>query len=124
MREPFNLSLPGVATITVPLCVAETDGDVLSADWSCQGAVDGTKTIQLKNQTQNANITAALTINGLAALARTPFVMVNHPPHKKGDVLVAIYTATVAGSVGPGEATVSATMAEPIGSGFGPNWAG
>jgi len=124
MREPINLTITTTVTQTLPLLVAETDGDILSADWCPQNAVDGAKTVKIRNQTQGVDYTALLTINGLAALSRTPFVMVNHPALKKGDVLVAVYTVNTAGSVAPGEASVSMTMIEPIGQGFGPGWAG
>ncbi len=125
MRHPSNLTLAGTATITVPLFVAESDGEIQSADYVAQVATDGTKTIQLKNNTQNFNITAALTVSGIAALTKTPFVMAStNAPIRKGDVIVAIYTVTVAGTVGPGEASIDCVFQEPVGQHFGPAWAG
>jgi len=125
MRHPSNLTLAGTATLTVPLFVAESDGEIQSADYVASGATDGTKTIQLKNNTQNFNITAALTVSGIAALTKTSFVMAStNAPIRKGDVIVAIYTVTVAGTVGPGEASIDTLFQEPVGQHFGPAWAG
>jgi hypothetical protein len=125
MRHPSILSLPGTATLTVPLFVAESDGEIISADYVAQGATDGTKTAQIKNNTQNFNITNALTISGVAALTKAPFVMAStNAPIRKGDVIVLIYTVTVAGAVGPGEAAVDCVFQEPVGQHFGPAWAG
>lgn len=115
----IELSLPGTATLTVPLFVADRSGYLSAADWSCQGAVDGAKTATIKNNTQNVNLSAALTINGLSALARTPFVMAStNKGFNKNDVIVLIYTVNTAGSVGPGEATVGHTIDDPIGVGY------
>jgi hypothetical protein len=124
-RIEYVVSLPGVATITVPVFVAEQDTYIIAADWAHQGAVDGTKTVQLKDNTGNFNITAALTINGVAALTKTPFVMAStNAPIKKGDVVVCIYTCTVAGAVGAGESTISTQQQDAVGIGAGPGWAG
>lgn len=118
-QQDIELSLPGTATLTAPLFVADRPGFLSAADWSAQGATDGTKTVQLKNNTQNVNLTGALTVSGLAALARTPFVMAStNKGLNKNDVIVAIYTVSVAGSVGPGEATVGMTIDDPLGVGY------
>lgn len=119
VQQDIELSLPGTATLTVPLFIADRPGYISAADWSAQGATDGTKTVQLKNNTQNKNITAALTVSALAALARTPFVLAStNVGFNKNDVIVAIYTVSVAGTVGPGEASVGMTIDDPLGVGY------
>jgi N-acetylmuramic acid 6-phosphate (MurNAc-6-P) etherase len=124
-KRSYTWTEAGTATRTVPLYICEQDGYIQAADYAASGATDGTKTAQLRNQTQAFNITNALTISALAALARTPFVIATtNAPNKKGDVIVIIYTVTVAGTVSPGEVSIDTDDGEPIGIGHGPAWAG
>lgn len=126
MVRTHNITIAGVATLApIPLFIAERDEYLRAADWSCFGAVDGAKTAIIRNATQNINLTALLTINGLAALARTPFVMAStNALIKKGDVITVTYTVGTAGTVGPGETSVGVIVDDPIGVGSGPAWAG
>jgi len=115
-----------VATLApIPIYIAEQDGYLRAADWSCFGATDGVKTALIRNATQNIALSAALTINGLAALARTPFVLaVTNALIKKGDVITVTYTVSTAGTVAPGETSIGLIVDDPVGAGAGPAWAG
>jgi hypothetical protein len=126
MRATQNISIAGTATLApIPIFVAEQDGFLRAADWSCFGATDGAKTAILRNATQNINLTALLTINGLAALARTPFVMATtNALIKKGDVITVTYTVGTAGTVAPGETSIGLIVDDPAYVGIGPAWAG
>lgn len=126
MRTTQNISIAGTATLApIPILIAEQDGYLRAADYSCFGATDGAKTLTLRNATQNIALTAALTINGLTALARTPFVLAStNALIKKGDVITATYTVGTAGTVAPGETSIGLIVDEPTGQGNGPAWAG
>lgn len=117
IRE-ITLSLTGTSTKTVPLWVAQRGGTLRSGDWAAEGATDGAKTVTIKNATQNVNLTAALTINGVAALARASFALAStNVAINPGDVIVAVYTVNTAGSVAPGESAVTLTIDDILGQG-------
>jgi hypothetical protein len=130
MRITQNISIAGTATLApIPVYIAEQDGVVRSADYSCFGATDGVKSLLLRNATQNKDISSALSINGLTALARTPFAIPAQSATvsqqvKKGDVLTATYTVGTAGSVAPGETSIGLVIDDPMALGTGPSWAG
>lgn len=111
--KAFKWNQTGSTTATVPLFVAQRRMRIRSASWVAQNATDGAKTCQLKNNTKTVNPSAALTVNGVAALAAAPFVLSTTESDlilNTGDVLVAVYTVTTAGTVQPGEVSVSVEM--------------
>lgn len=111
----WSVSLTGTSTLTVPVFLAPQRLHIRKLAYSASGATDGAKTIKIHNQTQNVDITTALTINGLAALANTPFVMNDAAGGgadsnlyvAPSDVIVAVYTVTTAGAVAPGTVALS-----------------
>ena len=116
---PSNLTLTGTATRTVTMFKATQRMILRKATWSQELAVDGTKTITVQNNTTTVNMTTALTINGLGALGSANFVLNNainggsdsNMVVKTGDVIVCVYTVTVAGSVAPSECSISLEFA-------------
>lgn len=103
----------GTATVTLPLLVANSKMKIRRATWVAQNATDGTKTAQLKNNTKAGTpffTTPATTVSGLAALAAADLLVTTVESDKvinKSDVLVVVYTVSVAGAVQPGEVRVT-----------------
>lgn len=100
-----NLDIGGTATRTVPLFRATHRLRIMAAAWMHENAVDGTKTVTIRNLTKGQDLTGALTINGLGALGSAAFVP-NIRIIDAGDRIGLVYTVTVAGTVAPGACNV------------------
>lgn len=108
-------AIPGTATRTVSGFRALYAGKLLAASWMQELAVDGAKTVAIRNETRALLMTAQLTINGLGALGGAAFVIVAaNADFRKGDIISVVYTVNTAGTIGPGEA--STTMHTRIGT--------
>jgi hypothetical protein len=120
-----------VATQNMPMAilVIPHGGDLFiqAATYAAQGATDGTKTVQLfgVDAVGTFAITNILTVSGLAALARTAFVMATtNRKLLNGGLVYAAYVVGTAGTIAPGETAITLDVQEPIGEHFGPAWAG
>lgn len=98
------LNVPGNATTTFPLFRATRPGKLKAASWTHSGAVDGTKTVKVRNLTTGVDLTAALEIDGIAALGSSELALAaTNVAWSKGDVIGLVYTVAVAGAVAPGQ---------------------
>jgi hypothetical protein len=110
----FNNDLDGTATRTVPLFRATKPGRLTKASWSQELAVDGAKTVKIRNETRAADMTAALTINGLGALG-SGVIVVNTDGSadiREGDLISCVYTVTTAGTVAAAESGIELDIQE------------
>ena len=81
---------------------------LLAASWMQELAVDGAKTVKVRNETRALDITQALTINGLGALGGAALVVIGaNADIRRGDIISIVYTVTTAGTVAPGEAAMT-----------------
>lgn len=104
-----GIAIAGTATRTIPLVRAQRGGRLVGATFCQEADTDGTKTAKIRNLTRAVDMTAALDIAALAALAAADFV-VNQDgsaDFSKNDLLALVYTVTVAGAAGPTNAGVS-----------------
>src|SRR5512142_1145784 len=113
LTKVFGWNQTGTTTVTIPLFVALRRLKFRSLNYVAQNATDGTKTLQIKNNTRTVFPTAALTVSGIAALTAASFVNSTTDSDlivNAGDVVVGVYTVTTAGTVQPGELRVSAEL--------------
>jgi len=117
LQEYPGLDLPGTATRTVPLLRAIRPGRLVSASWRQETAVDGAKTVAIRNGTRGVLMTAQLTINGLGALGGANFVVNTDgsADYTIGDAIDLVYTVNTAGAVGAGCAAVAMDCNEGVG---------
>jgi hypothetical protein len=117
LQEYSGLDIAGTATRTVPLLRAIRPGRLVGASIRVETAPDGTKTVKIRNNTRGVDMTAALTVSGLAALAGAAFVVNTDgsADYTIGDSIDLVYTVTVAGTVGLGCAAVAMDCNEGVG---------
>ena len=100
--------LDTTATRTVSAFRALYPCKLLAATWMQELAVDGAKTVKIRNETRTLDLTQQLTINGLGALGSAVFTVIPaNADIRKGDVISIVYTVTTAGTVAPGESAVN-----------------
>lgn len=113
VTKVFGWNQTGTTTVTIPLFVAVRRLKWRSGKYAAQNATDGAKTLQIKNNTRTVFPTAALSVNGIAALAAADFVNSTTDSDliiNTGDVVVGVYTVTTAGTVQPGELRITAEL--------------
>lgn len=116
MVRNFNLNIPATATRTVPLMRATKPGRLVKASFFQELDADGTKTVQVRNATRGVNMSAALDVAALAAQAGAAIVCNSDgsADFNENDLLVLVYTVTVAGAVAPGDIAVELDLTEGI----------
>lgn len=124
MIRDISVDLPGTATRTVPAFRAIRPGRLIAASYAQELDADGTKNIKIRNATRAVDMTAALDVAALAALAGAAMVVNTDgsADYTIGDLIVFVYTVTVAGASGAGAVTVGMDINEGpayVGGGIG-----
>jgi hypothetical protein len=123
MQQTFNLDIDGTATRDFPLFKAPaagpgSSGTLVRATYTQELDADGDKTIKIRNLTTSVDLTNTLDVDALGADAGADMVLAStNVAWKAGDLIGAVYTVTTAGSVAPGECTL--TIQADLGVGTG-----
>jgi hypothetical protein len=102
------VDIDGTATRTFPLFRAPYSLRIRSADFLQEADADGDKTVKLRDETAAADLSAALDIDALGALAGGTIVLSDSDTRiAAGNVVSLVYTVVTAGVQAPDECTVA-----------------
>lgn len=113
MRQHYQLAIGLLVTRTITLFRAVNPGQLCGeATLAQETATDGTKSVKIRNLTRGVDMTEDKAISGLGAGGSTTLALgtVGNRQWRKGDVIAAVYTATVAGAVAPTNLSIDLDM--------------